>query len=686
MTTHHDIELYPHNQETYDKIIEAWKTQNRVATVQATGTGKTFLILKCLFTYPNVKKVVLAPSIHILDQLSSKVDELPNTTLLTYAKLSFMSEEDIKQLNADMIVFDEFHRCGADKWGFGVQNLLNIFTDAKLLGLTATPIRHLDNGRDMSDELFEGNVVTSLTLPQAIVKGILPMPKYISALYSFDEEINNLKDKINKSTNNDEEKDDLSKIVDGLKHKLEKSNGVPSILKKYIKNETGKFIVFCKDGKHLLEMMETVKHWFKSAKIGKEIEVYSVMSDKENNEEELIQFVENKNNDNVRLLFSIEMLNEGLHVEDVTGVILLRPTTSPIIYFQQIGRALQAGNKKQPFIFDLVNNFSSLGSNQLSEGLREAVESENNKREITGLEPLEIDKFEIYDEMHEIYDIFAEIEDRLNDDWDAMFERYKSGERGKRGTKLERWVNVQRKSYKRGILIRDRVEKLESIGFIWIPHNEIWMNNFELIIKYKETYGDCNVPARYDINGVKLGIWVSRQRQLYKNNKLTQERIDKLDSLGIIWDSVEATWDVTFKLLSKYRDEKGHCNVPQGYEADGVKLGAWVSTQRTLFNNNKLTLNKIDKLNSIGFQWDVYETEWNTTYKLLLKYRDEKGHCNVPFKYELDGKKLGGWVHTQRKIFKQNRISQERINKLNSIGFDWSLGSGKRQQAKTQAS
>ncbi|MGG1650475.1 Helicase associated domain protein [Paenibacillus sp. NRS-1775] len=668
MTTHRDIELYPHNQETYEKIIEAWKTQNRVATVQATGTGKTFLILKCLFTYPDVNKVVLAPSNHILNQLSSKVDELPNTTLLTYSKLSFMSEEDIKQLDTNMIVFDEFHRCGADKWGSGVQNLLDIFADAKLLGLTATPIRHLDKGRDMSDELFEGNVVTTLTLPQAIVKDILPMPKYISALYTFDEEIDNLKDKINKSTNKDEEKEDLSKIVDGLKHKLEKSNGVPSILKKYLKNETGKFIVFCKDGKHLMEMMETVKQWFKSANIGKEIEIYSVISNKEDNEEELIQFIKNKNNDNVRLLFSIEMLNEGLHVQDVTGVILLRPTTSPIIYFQQIGRALQAGNKKQPLIFDLVNNFSSLGSNQLSEGLREAVENENNQREITGLEPLEIDQFEIYDEMHEIYDIFAEIQGRLNDNWDAMFERYKSGERGEKDTTMWNWVNVQRVNYKKGRIIEDRITRLNEINFVWDKYDEKWTKAIELMNEYKNKHGHCNVPYKYiDKGGVKLGFWVNCQRTLKKNNKLSQERIDKLNSIGFQWSIVdENLWHNFYEILIEFKQKNGHLIVPRGYTVESYKLSVWVKTQRRFYKNNRLSQERIDMLNSIGFQWGTTDL-WNNTFNLLIKYKDKHNNCNVPREYEIDGVKLGYWVHRQRTFYKENRLSQKQIDKLNTI-------------------
>ncbi|MNW58667.1 hypothetical protein D3C74_365460 [compost metagenome] len=102
-----------------------------------------------------------------------------------------------------------------------------------------------------------------------------------------------------------------------------------------------------------------------------------------------------------------------MHVEDVTGVILLRPTTSPIIYFQQIGRALQAGNKKQPFIFDLVNNFNSIGSKQFSSELDIAITEENTQRSLKEIESLDINEFSIYDEIKEISDVFLTIEDRI---------------------------------------------------------------------------------------------------------------------------------------------------------------------------------------------------------------------------------------------------------------------------------
>ena len=473
-----DIKLYPHNQETYDKIQALWKTENKVAAVQATGTGKSYLILKCVYNTPEENKVILAPSNYILEQIEKEAGEqLPNTKLLTYSKLSYMSDAEIKELNIGYIFLDEFHRCGAEQWGDGVQRLLNAFPDAKVLGTSATHIRFLDNARNMGEELFNGNIVNNLSLAEAIVKKILPMPKYISALYTFDDEVNNLKTKVENSKNDEESKNQMLKEIETMKNKLNKSKGIPNILKKHLsKNYNGKFIIFCKDKVHLDEMKETVVEWFKQSKVTKEVNVYSVYSNYEYGNAEVEAFIENKNPKSVKLLFSIEMFNEGIHIEDVTGVILLRPTVSPIIYYQQIGRAMQAGKNNTPVIFDLVNNFDNIGAKNFVEDLEKEVKKENDKLDKDddkndGEEKryIDISEFMIFDETLEAMDLFCNIEDKLIDNWDARYEQLedfisKNGHsdvsRNYKDFIFYCWVRTQRQSYKQGILNIDKIKKL----------------------------------------------------------------------------------------------------------------------------------------------------------------------------------------------------------------------------------
>ena len=95
-----------------------------------------------------------------------------------------MSTEDMQKVNASHIVLDEFHRCGADKWGKSVNEFLRINSNAKVMGLSATPIRPSD-GKNMVEEMFDGKMASELTLVDALEQNILPLPVMVTAIYSF---------------------------------------------------------------------------------------------------------------------------------------------------------------------------------------------------------------------------------------------------------------------------------------------------------------------------------------------------------------------------------------------------------------------------------------------------------------------------------------------------------------------
>ena len=94
-------------------------------------------------------------------------------------------EKEVEMCIRDSIILDEFHRAGAECWGENTVALLKLCPDAKLLGLTATNIRYLDNNRDMAEELFDSRVASDMTLGEAVVRGILPAPKYVTTVYQY---------------------------------------------------------------------------------------------------------------------------------------------------------------------------------------------------------------------------------------------------------------------------------------------------------------------------------------------------------------------------------------------------------------------------------------------------------------------------------------------------------------------
>ena len=121
------------------------------------------------------------------------------------------------------------------------------------------------------------------------------------------------------------------------------AEGIKELLTNNIRKRDGKYIVFCKDKEQMQELMKKAKEWF--ADIDGEPEIYSVYSGEgytEKDNKEAIKKFENSKSEHIKLLYSIDMLNEGVHVEDISGVIMARPTDSRIVYLQQLGRILSS--------------------------------------------------------------------------------------------------------------------------------------------------------------------------------------------------------------------------------------------------------------------------------------------------------------------------------------------------------
>ncbi len=416
------IELYKHNKDAYEKIEKRFEQEDKVAIVHATGTGKSFISLKWLYENRNKRCLFLAPTYEIIDQLEQhiksqglSVSDFPNLKCAIYPNFSRLSTDKINNLHFDNIVLDEFHRCGAQEWGRSINTLLNNNPNAKVLGITATPIRYLDDNRNMAEELFHGNIASEISLTDAISSGILPMPTYISAVYSFKEDIDRIQAKINRFEN-PEYKEVFQKKLDEARRMLENAKGLPEIFEKHIPNKSGKYIVFCRDYEHMQKMIAESKQWF--SKVNPNVDIYSVYSEqgRENNKQNVSSF-ESSTNDHIKLLFSIEMLNEGVHVEDVDGVIMLRPTISPIIYLQQLGRALSVGHNAHPIVFDIVNNINCHKSiYEVYEKVKKKVLSNHNGNTQNDNDEIDLEEFKIIDELKQFSDFLDMLDSSLSRD------------------------------------------------------------------------------------------------------------------------------------------------------------------------------------------------------------------------------------------------------------------------------
>ena len=429
-----ELELQEHQQDAYNAVQKTYEQGNRAAVVIPTGCGKSFIALKLMKDNKDKNILFLAPTIAIKNQMYNYIakyivgeeptserpariiakEHFPNLEIRLYQTLLKVSDENMEKYHADIIIMDELHRTGAEKWGEKVNTLLEKNPNAKILGLTATPER-MDE-QNVIDKLFEGNISYELTLVEALRRRILKSPQYVKCDYALGEYIEGLKEAID-SCSDEKTKSELQKKVEQMRRIVEEAEGIPELFKNNIQKKDGKYIIFCKDKEHMELLQSKVSEWF--GEIDSKPETYSVYSGKterKNNED--IKNFETSKSEHLKLLFCVDMLNEGVHIEGVSGVIMARPTDSRIVYLQQLGRALSSDpSGEQTIIFDLVNNYVKNNLDAEVNGRNEDISHGNKENTIIGekgeksekSQSVDIDIFKIQGETLKFLELLEEI-------------------------------------------------------------------------------------------------------------------------------------------------------------------------------------------------------------------------------------------------------------------------------------
>ncbi len=409
------VKLKKHNQQAYAKVKEMFEKDNKAAIIQPTGTGKSYIALKLIEENLDKKIIYLSPSMAIMHQLKKNmINEgvnFRNLTRYTYQKLTALNRTGQLNLDADIIILDEFHHCGAEEWGKAVEELIKQNPQAKILGLSATPIRYLDGNIDMAEELFGENIASEMTFAEALDKGILPEFEYVSAMYESKGELLKLREKIENLNTTQAKKSEAKKLFKELAKQLNsETENLPDILEKHMPNKNGKYIVFCSSIEEMHKKIKEAQEIFK--KVNPNIKIYNVSSAEDYRENQrVLRKFENDNDENsLKLMFSVNMLNEGYHLPNIDGVIMMRPTQSPTIYMQQLGRALTTCNSsKKPVIIDLVDNFDSI---RVIEEATEQLRSESKKLRENKTENKT--RFKIIDYTKRTFEISQKIENLTN--------------------------------------------------------------------------------------------------------------------------------------------------------------------------------------------------------------------------------------------------------------------------------
>lgn len=713
------IELYPHNQAALNHLEEALKYTRRAAVIQPTGTGKSFVALAFIERRPNNSFLYLAPSTHIFNQLkhhAGHTDVLLHTTMMTYQNLCLLHEDELGKLEPDYIILDEFHRCGADDWGSAVDHLLALYVECFLIGFTATPVRYLDKAgtRDMSEELFHGSIASYYTLQDAINDKVLPVPHYVLGDILMNERVSSLETALTQVASYGRARTAGYSLLESLKRNMAEAQGIDEIFKCHMPNRFAKLIVFCRNLEHIAQCREDMHRWLGP---GKKIREYVCRSDEKAADIELNAFAGDNERNAIRLLYCVDMLNEGIHIKDVDGVVMLRPTISPIVYLQQIGRCLACSSdgSTSPVIFDLVNNYESA---RVEESGQRVFNIEFSHHPSSGKgknTPIPFYMSGVPTQFEAILEKFDHLFTRAGR-WDFCYSilqefyheygQYPHSRTCYRGIKIGRWLSEQILYIQHNSLSAARKERLEMLpGWSTFlierqPTRRTFDDYYKELLVYFEREGHIDIPQSY-INpstGCKLGLYLTRLRNIRKKTDrghLSQDQINRLNALGMKWVKREHPYrdfDYYYQQLIKFYRREGHIKVPTRFiDPDtGCHLGNFINcvrqAKRGTGHDIVLTDRQIEMLNDLGMVWQVQASPlpFDTYYEELLRYYRREGHIRVPGNYIVpeNGCKLGKFIQRMRAIragtASSGFITQEQIAKLDAMGMVWNASNSKK--------
>ena len=692
------VGLYEHNAKCYKEVKKAYESgENVVGIVHATGTGKSYNALQLAYDNKDKKIVYIVPSNGIIEHIEKIISnspnldfkrDFPNLELRTYQSLVSLSKEELKKIECDILIIDEFHHMGAPIWGAQVKAMIETHEDIKIFGMTAYTVRDRNTPyeRDMANpntnELFSNKIVSRYDLCDAMMDGILPIPVYKSSYITM-EDIEDVENRLNKSLLSKEECKKYKDMLLAAKERIHEAKSIPKVISKNIK-PNGKYIYFCPPYSETgVNDIETIKaqamNWFKQITEEDNIEFYTSTSQmgKEGikNRE---AFYEDKTiegedaKDKLRVMFAINQYNEGIHAPNVDGVILGRATSSDIVFFEQIGRGLAVrGDAKEkveqlaqyskkeleemcksreieikenytkedlierliaPTIIDLSNNFRYI--KELENNLKNRVREAQNRKVETNPREIKIKdvSFDIEMEDQDFYEMLEDIKERLLTPWEEMY------------------------------------------GYAKI---------------YYEHYNDLEVPARFRTNDgytyeedgkIGLGQWISSQRRKVPPES---EQGHLLTEIGMRFETKRNTlsWEEMYEYAKIYYEHYNNLEVPQKFRTnDGytyeeygkIRLGQWVKSQRQVTSQES---EKGYLLTKIGMRFGNKNStlSWKEMYGYAKIYYEHYNDLEVPQKfrtndgytYEEDGKiRLGQWISSQRQKVPQESDQGHLLTKI----------------------
>lgn len=682
--------LNPVNEAAFQKAVQSLETLNRAAVFHPTGTGKSCIAWKVVEAHPQTTFFWLVAGAQRLALRQAELTRynggtLPgNVRFCDCEKLAAATPEQWVRLGEQKpgcIVLDCYHELSAVCWAQSVQKLLRMCPQAKVLGLG------VPNGAPVcaaAQELFADCIVSHMTVAEAMAAGTMPVPSaYAALLWPQEEELATLRARIK---NLCMPKGDTSLRVqyEELSWSLRQVENLTVLLPRLLSDTSGHYLVLFESaayqeklGVELEQLLRTVDPAVRfyaadHACFADSAAVETFLSDTA---------------PGPKVLLCVNAPGVQQPLEGLAGVILVRQSSLMSTFKQMLCRALVAAGSRSVPVFDLVAQFEGLGNGRtLQRDCTEAMTRAGSKTPGFRQERL----------MQQTYRLYGKLRREMEARWEVLCQAaadaaVKEGTLElprsytiHSGVPVGKWLELQRQvqaGQRPGRLTAEQAAKLEKLGIRWNHRLEAaWEKGFASAQKYRTEHGDLLVPVRYrDKNDFALGEWIVYNRQRYLGGNLTQNRIERLEAIGMVWSTSNDLWEQNYAAATQYYLEHGDLEVPIKYETpSGFGLGVWLGAQRAAHKAGELPQEQVERLDALGMDWtNRNDRKWMSLYDVAAAYYHEHGNLNVPSEYVTpDGVLLGKWVARQRYAYlnpdrSSARVTPERKALLDKLGMVW---------------
>lgn len=689
-TTTMSMTLNPVNEAAFQKAVQSLETLNRAAVFHPTGTGKSCIAWKVVEAHPQTTFFWLVAGAQRLALRQAELTRynggiLPgNVRFCDCEKLAAATPEQWVRLGEQKpgcIVLDCYHELSAVCWAQSVQKLLRMCPQAKVLGLG------VPNGAPVcaaAQELFADCIVSHMTVAEAMAAGTMPVPSaYAALLWPQEEELATLRARIK---NLCMPKGDTSLRVqyEELSWSLRQVENLTVLLPRLLSDTSGHYLVLFESaayqeklGTELEQLLRTVDPAVRfyaadHACFADSAAVETFLSDTA---------------PGPKVLLCVNAPGVQQPLEGLAGVILVRQSSLMSTFKQMLCRALVAADSRSVPVFDLVAQFEGLGNGRtLQRDCTEAMTKAGSKTP----------GFRQERPMQQTYRLYGKLRREMEARWEVLCQAAAAAA-AKEGTlelprsytihsgvPVGKWLELQRQvqaGQRPGRLTAEQAAKLEKLGIRWNHRLEAaWEKGFASAQKYRTEHGDLLVPVRYrDKNDFALGEWIVYNRQRYLGGNLTQNRIERLEAIGMVWSTSNDLWEQNYAAATQYYLDHGDLEVPIKYETpSGFGLGVWLGAQRAAHKAGELPQEQVERLDALGMDWtNRNDRKWMSLYDVAAAYYHEHGNLNVPSEYVTpDGVLLGKWVARQRYAYlnpdrSSARVTPERKALLDKLGMVW---------------